>query len=291
MRRRAMLRAPPGHSSEASSVHQVGGARLTGGQDVGGWDDVPELVRTGWHYTRAPIAEAIIEIRCDLPADTTLEALAAAAPTEGFPTVEATVTVTGMLEVRPDGIEQRTTGEQTGHLFRSEDGRAVVQARLDGYSFGCLAPYDRWEAFSAEAERHWHRYRDVASPSKARRLGVRYVNRVNIPGQRVEIKDYLRTAVDVSPYLPQMISNFFLQVVVPLPRFRAFATVTSTIVPPEHEDSTSLILDIDTWQDVDVDLAGEAGGQEIASRLEVLREAKNYVFEACITDATRRLIE
>lgn len=263
----------------------------TGDHELRRWDDVPHLVRVGSHYKRAPIAEAIIEIRCELPAETELSDLRDVADENEFPSAEKTLTVTGILDVRPDGVQQTTTGQQTGHVFRSGDGRHILQARLDGFSFACLAPYERWEPFSSEAERHWYRYRIAARPRRATRLGVRYVNKIDVPAEHVEIKDYLRTAVDVSPYLPQSISSYFFQVVVPLSRFRAFATITSAIVDAETERAIGLILDIDTWQEVDIDLGAENSGERIERRLETLRAAKNYVFEACITDATRRLIE
>lgn len=281
------------HCSSLWRVRVLGKERqlTTGDHELRRWDDVPHLVRVGSHYARAPIAEAIIEIRCELPAETDLNDLQQVRDENEFPTAEKTVTVTGILDVRPDGVQQTTTGQQTGHAFRSADARHVLQSRLDGFSFACLAPYERWESFSSEAERHWERYRIAAKPRRATRLGVRYVNKIDVPGQHVEIKDYLRTAVDVSPYLPQSISSYFFQVVVPLSRFRAFATITSAIVDADAESSIGLILDIDTWQEVDIDLASAKSGEEIERRLGTLRAAKNYVFEACITDATRRLIE
>ena len=251
---------------------------------------MPQLVRTGVHYPHAPIVEAIIEIRCEVPATTTLDDLLNAADREIYPTVEAFVEVTGRIDVSDDGIRGSTQGQQIGHLFRRQDGKRIVQARLNGFVFACLAPYDRWETFVKEAEACWYRYREVAAPTTATRLGVRFVNKIAVPGDRVEIKDYLRTAIDVSPYLPQKMEGFFLQVRVPLSHQRAMATITST-AQPEAPNVTSLILDIDTSQDVSLDLKGGASGADIEERLETLRQAKNYVFEACITDATRRLIE
>ncbi len=263
---------------------------LAGGHQMRRWDDVPQPVRTGWHYTRAPIVEAIIDVRCDLPPETVLSDLATV-PAEGFGSPEQTYTVTGLLDVRPDGVESRTVNEQTGYIFRSHDNRRIIQSRLDGFSFAHLAPYERWDRLYSDAERHWLRYRDAARPLRVRRLGVRYVNRLEVLGEPIEIADYLRTAVDVSPYLPQMVQGYFLQVILPLSRFRATTAITSAVAPPSAPTQTALILDIDTWQELDVDLSEDGASQAIAEGLASLREAKNYVFEACITDATRRLIE
>ena len=207
-----------------------------------------------------------------------------------FPTAEPFIAVTNLVNISDQGVEGSAQGEQIGHVFRRQDGLRIMQVRRDGFAFACLAPYDRWETFKAEAEGFWHRYREVAKPVRATHLGVRFVNKIPAPGDRIEIKDYLRTAVDISPYLPQMMENYFLQVRVPLSRFRATAAITSTAMS-EEPNITSLILDIDASQDVNLDLRDGAAGHEIEERLENLRNAKNYVFEACITDATRRLIE
>ncbi len=268
-----------------------GEEELTYGHEHRRWDDAQQLVQIGQQYPRAPIVEAIIEIRCGLPPETTLAELALAADPSGFPVVEKRVVFTGRLDVSAEGIASSTTGEQDGHVFRSQDGHHVLQSRLDGFSFAVVAPYSDWDSFSGLAERHWYRYRDAAKPLTAQRIGVRYINRIEVPGAHVEVKDYLRTAVDVSPYLPQLMNSYFLQVGIPLPQFSASVMVTSTIVEAEAVSGIGLILDIDTWQDVDIDLTHPDAGSQIEQRLGTLRNAKNYVFEASITDATRRLIE
>ena len=252
--------------------------------------DVPASLRLDRHYEHAPIAEAIIELQCDLPAEVTLEDLARVVDREVFTSESPAVFISGQIEVSPDGIKGDTTGQQIGHLYRRSDGLRAIQSRLNGFAYSVLAPYDRWETFSSEAWEHWQTYRDIARPTKVSRLGVRFVNRIDVPQASIEIKDYLRTSVDVSPYLPQITASYFLQVVVPLLSFDASATITSTVAPPPSPDATSLILDIDTWRLLDISLEGDAESERLREALNELRAAKNFVFEACITDATRGLI-
>ena len=106
----------------------------------------------------------------------------------------------------------------------------------------------------------------------------------------MEIKDYLRLTADVPAYLPQAISNYFMQVVIPLEKYSCSATITSALIPEAPSNLTSLLLDIDAWQDQPITLDGDGVSEHIALRLETLRQVKNYVFESCITDATRGLI-
>lgn len=253
--------------------------------------DVPASVRLDRHYEHAPITEAIIEFSCDLSADVTLQDLTRAVDQEVFIPSGAAVMISGRIEVGPEGIKGDTSGEQIGHVFRRGDGLRLIQSRLNGFAYSSLAPYDRWEAFSSEAWQHWLKYRDIARPTNVSRVGVRFINKIDIPQASIEIKDYLRTAVDVSPYLPQVTEQYFLQVVVPLLSFDASATITSTVAPPTSPDTTSLILDIDTWRRLDVSVeADNSDSERLRDVLDDLRMAKNFVFEACITDATRGLI-
>jgi uncharacterized protein (TIGR04255 family) len=252
--------------------------------------DVPTPLRLDRHYDHAPITEAIIELSCVLPTDVTLEDLTHVVDRQVFTSEGQAVLISGRIEVGPNGIKGDTSGEQIGHLYRRNDGLRVIQSRLNGFAYSVLAPYDRWETFSAEAWEHWQVYKDIARPTKVSRLGVRFINKIDIPQASIEIKDYLRTAVDVSPYLPQVTASYFLQVVVPLLTFDASATITSTVLPPSSSDATSLILDIDTWRLLDVSVDDDAESGRLQEALNDLRAAKNFVFEACITDATRGLI-
>ena len=252
--------------------------------------DVRTPLHLDRHYAHAPITEAIIELSCDLPVDVTLEDLAHVVDRELFVSESQALLISGRIEVGPGGIKGDTTGQQVGYVYRRSDGSRVIQSRLNGFAYSVLAPYDRWETFSAEAWQHWQKYKEITHPTKVTRLGVRFINKIDIPQASIEIKDYLRTAVDVSPYLPQVTDGYFLQVVVPLLNLDASATITSTVVPPYSPDTTSLILDIDTWRRLDVPVSDDTESERLLAALNELRIAKNFVFEACITDATRGLI-
>lgn len=255
------------------------------------WDDLPPLARSGRHYNHPPIIESIIELRCQLPDSVDLEQLSHVPDRAEFPGIEKNIELTNVVNIDDTGVRSETSGNQIGHVFRSAEGAEALHVRLNGFAYGRTDHYKDWEAFSERALAMWRRYVEVASPILAVRIGVRYINRIQIPSDAVEIKDYLRTAIDVSPYLPQIINGYFLQVSVPLPRFEATATITSTLVPPSRAGETALILDIDTWSDRPLDLREEHVDTQIATRLEDLRHAKNHAFEACITDATRGLID
>jgi uncharacterized protein (TIGR04255 family) len=188
-------------------------------------------------------------------------------------------------------VTQHATQQQVGHVYTTNDGRQNFHSRFDGFAYGQLAPYDRWEPFVSETLRLWVRYAEITKPASVNRLGVRYVNRLDIPSLHFDINDFLRTRPELSPDLPQDLNGYFFQVQLPLPDFDAAVNITSTAALGPQAGHSSLFLDIDCYQQTNLSSADRGFDEAIVSRLENLRNAKNAVFEASITQTTREMID
>jgi uncharacterized protein (TIGR04255 family) len=239
------------------------------------------------HYPKAPITEALIDLQVRLPAAITSETLrdVRGAREAQFPS--ASELKRAYIEFRVgEGQAATGTAEQAGWIFRSSDDKRVAQARLDGFTFSRLAPYDRWETLRAEAQEFWSDYRRVASPEAITRVGIRYINRFDLPLPFADLKDFFRTTPEVSPAMPQELAGFFMQLQVPYPDLQAMLVLTQTLVPPPQIDVASVVLDIG------FSCANNVPQEDTAiwHLLEQFRVKKNEVFEACITDAARELI-
>lgn len=250
--------------------------------------ELPEPVGPGRHYPRAQIVEAVIEIRCDAPS-VGVEQLVEAVDSSNFPQTEKMFDVLGTVNIEPEKVGGETTVVPVGYRFHKENPREAIQARLNGFSYSWLDAYQSWEDLRDHAEIHWLKYLETARPVRAQRLGVRYINRY-VFDRSVEIGDYLRMHITVPAYLPQTVEAYFLRAQIPIKGLNCSVNISSAL-QPANDGHTALILDIDAWQGVDIDLKGPNRHTEITSRLEDLRLAKNYAFESCITDATRGLIE
>ncbi len=185
-----------------------------------------------------------------------------------------------------DRVSASASQEQTGFAFVSEDQRQVFQTRFDGFTFSRLAPYGTWEPFRDEARRLWTLYRERVNPVEVTRLAVRYINRFDLPGTEVEMKEYFRTTPEISPDLPQVLSEFFMQVLFAQEDLRGHVLISQTIIPPATPDVMSVVLDIDLFRMADVPNDENA----IWRFFEQLRERKDEIFEACITERARELI-
>jgi uncharacterized protein (TIGR04255 family) len=248
-----------------------------------------QRMASGRHYANAPITEAIIDLRVEPRAGISAETFAAAREGEdaAYPSREEMYEAAGTMEFRKGAATASAHQRQTGYRFTSADGKNIFQARSDGFTLSRLAPYESWEPFRDEARRLWSGYRKRFGPAQITRLAVRYINRIDMPGNRVDLKRYLRTAPEVSPDLPQDVEGLFLQIRIPQTDIQSHALVNEAIVPPVREGVLSVVLDIDLFR------ANNVPGDEegIWQFFDVLHTRKNDIFEACITDDTRRLIQ
>ncbi len=242
----------------------------------------------GRRYARAPIVEASIAIAISetLSDASVLES----AFTEGF-TREPAFDVSNEFEVIGDQVIGTTTGEVNGYVFRSDDSAVRIGTMRDAFIGSSFSTYETWEKFSSNLEAYWSRYKELAEPRFVSGIAVRFVNRIDVPSESIEFKDYLRTSVDVSSYLPQSVTSLFMRIDVPLPKHGAVVGIVSALAPQALDGHTSLLLDIEARSSVALDVRDPEFDANLRGRLETLRNAKNYVFEASITDATRRLIE
>lgn len=266
------------------------------GVSAAAWQEVravPFDDRPGRRYRNAPIVECVLELRVALPPTVTLEDLLRVGSAEGeaYPQRQGQFALQGTLQGGEDGASASAAQSQYGHVFLSQDGRRQFRATFDSFVFVQRAPYDRWADFHDEAVRLWRAYSSVTRPEILVRAGLRYVNKIDIPHPSVELKDYFRTTAELSPDLPQVIGGMFMQVQLPAVMDGVGANITTAVTAPPAPGITSVVLDIDAYSEPALRVPAAGFNEQLDALLARLREAKNAVFEACITDATRRVID
>jgi uncharacterized protein (TIGR04255 family) len=232
-------------------------------------------------YSRSPITEAVIDFQVELPEGIGLSDLERCQDAT-YPGKE--ILVVDQIDFGKDGPGS-TVRQQQGLRFSTTDKKQVFQARLDGFTVHRLEPYHGWEPFRDEARRLWDTYRNAVHPRKVTRIAVRYINRLDLP-LRAEMKDYLRTFPEVSADLHQGLTGFFMQLSIPQHDIKSTLLLRET--PAWTAQGVACVaLDIDLFRSDDIP-TDEAG---IWAFIESLRKRKNEIFEACITDRTREMIQ
>lgn len=241
------------------------------------------------HYKGAPITEALIDLRVELPSEVAVSTLKEIhhSVRSDYPMCEDMVMAQGQFQTGPS-VAAIATQTHIGYRFSSGDGKQILQVRLDGFTLNRLAPYERWESFRDEARRLWEFYYAVANPKNINRVAIRYINRLDLPLPLSDFKDYLRTVPEVAPDLPQGLADYFMQLQIPQEDLEGMLVLIEALIPPPVEKAgqvVSILLDIDLFCSVILPGNGESQWK----LLEKLRVRKNEVFEACITDKTREL--
>lgn len=240
------------------------------------------------HYPNAPITEAIIDLRVELPETVKVADLEKVHAEEkaAYPTKKNRNLVIGQMQFG-EQVAAATSSKHVGFLFTSKDEKQILQARLDGFTMSRLAPYERWESLRDEARRLWDVYRSFAKPTKVTRLAVRYINRLDLPLPVPDLKEYLRTVPEVSPDLPQDLAGYFLHLRIPMNDIKSTLLVNQTIIEPSGPNVVSVVIDNDLYRDADVPQDEDA----VWAFFEELRFRKNDVFESSITERTRELFK
>lgn len=244
-------------------------------------------------FPNAPITEALLDIRVKLPAQTDLAKLATFhdAIKQKYSSKQERLAWRGHIEIKSTPVaqvSQSAVGGPDGYSFTSVDGRQVVQARLDGFTFSRLKPYDKWEALRDEARELWQHYIRIASPEAVTRVALRYINRIEIPLPIRDFKDYILTTPEIAPDLPQGLGSFFMRLVIPDPKAQAVAIVTETVEPSdESRNRLPLIFDIDVFRMAAFNVQDNA----MWEAFEYLHDLKNDIFFKSITPKAKELFQ
>jgi uncharacterized protein (TIGR04255 family) len=239
-------------------------------------------------YRNAPIIEAILEIKIRAAEPVSLETLHLVRD-PAYPEVQKRPF---QLQLRIEGGDspEESTSEQLntplGYFLRSTDEKQVFQARLDGFTFNRLAPYDRWESFSAEARRLWNIYRSNVLVEQVELAALTYMNEISVPFNQ-DIEDYLNAYVHVPTGLPQQGMNFAFSYQSSLEN-NALLTIACGVGPKRREGYATIGLFIQAYKSLKDET--ELSEDSLWSVFEELRMAKSSAFEACITDKVREMI-
>lgn len=240
----------------------------------------------GRKYTKPPLIEAVCEFIF-----TPATAWDPSGPERiydkvkhAFPREEKRVIQELEVTQTPEGLKQALKSSDRW-VFLSEDGNEFVQVDSRLLAINRLKPYLSWEAFKPHIELAFRSVMDVLGIHDIQRIGLRYINRIEIPSMSVTLDDYF----DFRPYtgdrLPKEMSAFRLGSLFAFQEGRDVCKVELANAIAERLETTAFVLDIDYFlsepqvvpPDQALSWAAQAHGQV------------ESVFESCVTDRLRAL--
>jgi uncharacterized protein (TIGR04255 family) len=236
-------------------------------------------------YSRAPITEAVIEIRTKtLLQGSELDRLVARFAKK-YPTAPQKLFE---VAVEINEVASHVNQNLTGHRLTSADGTKILSLGLQSISLAKTAPYDGWESFIEEAKANWDVWLKIVGWQPILRIGVRYINRIDIPTlARIELSDYFTFQPQLPKSLDRGIEQFAMNVLVPLGTDDLKLVLNAGSTQSPLIGYQSLILDLDVSRDTNLPNDDVTLWKLID---QVFRLRKNEVFETCITDKTRDLL-
>jgi len=99
--------------------------------------------------------------------------------------------------------------------FLRNDESALIQIGPDLLAVNHLRPYPSWKTFKTIILENLRIYREIADPRTLIRIGLRYINRIEIAREKIPLEEYFQTLPQVPDSIPQDLESFLLQIEVP----------------------------------------------------------------------------
>jgi len=198
------------------------------------------------HLSKAPIVEAVLDIRVvpSVPWDEAKLQNALKEKLSDYPKKET------LRETKfqvPPGTATPVVEDSgcVGLKYHSTDNVHISQFNKGAFVFSRLKPYQDWGHFSQEALRLWTIYCELLKPIEIRRIGLRFINRLVIKQQAVELADYYKNPPSSIKDLNWPLAGYLHQDRVQVPESPYFTNVIKTVQNTPGE--IGLLLDIDVF--------------------------------------------
>lgn len=236
---------------------------------------------------RAPITEALIDLRVQPAEGMTVERLEEALRGRNFGYSRKGPILRGhfglVINAQDGSSPPQLTGGSTivGARLHSADDLYVAQFTTEGFTLSRLKPYESWEALTAEAQRVWQEYLTCVTPVAVIRTATRFINDLQLPLEPGDRFDrYLTRLPQMPPEYPQTISSFLQRFVIHDVECGATAIVTQALEQRSPTPRIPVILDVDVFREAKYTPDAE-GVWEYLTRL---RELKNRIFFGALTE-------
>ncbi|HED03512.1 MAG TPA: TIGR04255 family protein [Candidatus Fraserbacteria bacterium] len=242
----------------------------------------------GRRYPHPPLIEAVCEFRLaqDSSWDLTIPGLVYEKIKDEFPHREQRLMQDMEISRTQEGLQQQVrTSERV--LFFTKDRGMFVQLGPRLLAINCLKPYPTWAGFKQNIGKAFKALTDIVEVKGLQRIGLRYINLIEMPSSLVRLEDYFEFYLFLGPRLSQNMAHSIAGCEFQYAIDRDRCRVQLTPAPSASSGHPTLNLDIDYF-------LAKPRGVEVESAIDWVEESHNRVeevFEGCITDRLRELFQ
>lgn len=247
---------------------------------------IPQM---GRKYANPPLIEAVCEFRLtpDSKWDPTIPGLMYEKVRGEFPNKEQRLIQEVELTQDSQGMRQQLRTSERA-WFLSDDRKTFVQIGTRLLAINRLKPYISWAEFRPKIEKAFETLLDTADDAKGlQRIGLRYINRIEIPGASVDLDDYFEFRPFLGSNLPRSMASFIVGCLLPFFDGRDSCRVQLTNAVPEDYGNSAFLLDLDYF----LDRPQAVPENEVLEWVETAHERVEELFEGCIKDSLREIFQ
>ena len=239
-------------------------------------------------YRKPPIIEALCEFHfVEEGWDWTIPGLIYQELKDRFPQKRQAQVVEFEVQAEPPQFSQRMKGGPGRMQFLRADQSALVQVGPNLLAVNHLPPYPHWSEFKVLVFDALSIYERVARPKGFRRIGLRYINRIEIPDAMSDFPTYF----NLGPHLPGEIAapydTILMRVGLQHETEQGELLLTFASAPDDNDLTSAFILDLDFVTTA----AGELNMETARDWVEIAHGHIETAFEACLRDRLREIFE
>lgn len=232
-------------------------------------------------YPKPPIQEAICEIHFDANQKLQKNQIELLKPVwnSSYPNQRLIQEKSVTVNFTPEGVTptENVIGERL--VCKSSDGKQLAQLSTNFLAVNQVSPYLGWEeSFRDMITQRWNDVQKNIGSLKFQRVGLRYINKIDIPQAPVAWERWLKYAMPVPKPISISQSRFEGKLEDPEYKFNI-----NLLALPAVGAISPLIIDLD--------IIWERSGKDrnVDEVLEGVHTPLGSIFEAYLTDETRRL--
>lgn len=240
----------------------------------------------GKKYKNPPIVEALCEFRFQpgLAWDMALPERMYENLKDHFPKRRLAQSFETTLAIAPEGNHQQVKTKPRWQFLR-DDERALVQIEANLLSVNHLSPYPTWMEFLPLIRQAFDVYQLTAEPKGLHRIGLRYINQIEITGTQIVLDEYF----NFFPTLNWQASGqgfvaFSTGVHIPFDDTHNILKLQMASSTSNNPESLIVSLDIDYF----TGKSGEVGFDQAFDWLEQAHTRVEEAFENCLTDSLKK---
>lgn len=240
-------------------------------------------------YRNPPIVEAVCEFRfsSDTPWEQDLPDRFHDAVKDNFPIRESKKGQSLEIKANSAGIEGPRVETVEISAFLAENRRTLIHIGPRALSVHCLRPYPSWDVFGPMICRA---YETIASLTEGirgfDRIGLLYIDKIEIPGEKIKIEDYFAFYPHLGKGLPQDVENFMIGCDFAY-KDRDICRLKLTRAMPEKQNTQAYLLTTDYF----LARKDTVRPDNACAWVEEAHTAVKALFKGCITEKLEEIFD